>query len=331
LYNRAVVACGSAFNPWAFYSKRDHIQIIKDFGVRRNNPLYDYDDIVEYLSEVDAKYLTKHTFQEFMVLDTTRIDMGMIWSPIVEHSATKNAFLTKSPEDIMYGNYENNADVLFIYGSNEMLLFTPQSSIENLVKLNKKFEFHLPLSEANINYNSKTYKEIALKIRKHYFAKDGNINTSHATNYIRFLSDVVFGYGMHKTAEIHALKSKGKTFNWIYSGKSNVGGSHCEDTSMTFLRNGIWGSFLYENFSDEILNLIRNISTMISNFARYSNPAPMKNPVEFKHMIPGTHYFLNITRTELIPSVNPNSENYGFWDQVFEDYFGKRKLTKDEL
>lgn len=32
LFNRAIVACGSALNPWAFNNKPDHVQIVKDAG-----------------------------------------------------------------------------------------------------------------------------------------------------------------------------------------------------------------------------------------------------------------------------------------------------------
>lgn len=71
-------------------------------------------------------------------------------------------------------------------------------------------------STLNTFLNLKPYKDISSKIRKHYFGGDGTISRSHKTNHIDFLSDTFFAYGIHKAIQIHASKSTGKTYNWMY-------------------------------------------------------------------------------------------------------------------
>lgn len=53
-------------------------------GVRVNYPLYDIDDIVEFLNQSDPSVLTRYTYQQFLHLEMGRQDIGMIWAPLVE-------------------------------------------------------------------------------------------------------------------------------------------------------------------------------------------------------------------------------------------------------
>lgn len=55
------------------------------------------------------------------------------------------------------------------------------------------------------------YKELAADIRQFYF-KNAPIDSRTKSEYTTFLSDANFAYHSHKAAEIHARKSKGKTF-----------------------------------------------------------------------------------------------------------------------
>lgn len=77
----------------------------------------------------------------------------------------------------------------------------------------------------------KEYRTLNDEIRQFYFGND-SINVNKSNEYIALLSDMNFFYGIDKTAKLHALKSKGRTFyarldsddfqifynnnNWIY-------------------------------------------------------------------------------------------------------------------
>lgn len=61
-------------------------------GVRANYPLYDYEDIVEFLHHIDAGMLTKYTYQAFLNLGMRRQNIGMVFSPSVERELVTFVF-----------------------------------------------------------------------------------------------------------------------------------------------------------------------------------------------------------------------------------------------
>lgn len=62
---------------------------------------------------------------------------------------------------------------------------------------------------------------MAQEIRKYYFGAS-TVCKETAMQYINLMSDVYFVYGIDKAAKIHAEKSSGKTFYYMYVPKISL-------------------------------------------------------------------------------------------------------------
>lgn len=88
-FQRAYAASGSVFQPYVF-TKANHVQIIQACSNATK---------IENL----LGYLKNSNSSELLNCPPTETQSLEVWVPIIERNGTKNAFLTKTPEEI-YNN-----------------------------------------------------------------------------------------------------------------------------------------------------------------------------------------------------------------------------------
>lgn len=88
-----------------------------------------YDELIQFLLEIDAKDFTRETFpMTHYPSDNYGIEGKCLWAPIVEHSGVKNPFLSKSIDEYLSEFTNSNVDIFFGYTNAVSLV------IGNLVK-----------------------------------------------------------------------------------------------------------------------------------------------------------------------------------------------------
>lgn len=91
-----------------------------------------------------------------------------------------------------------------------------------LEPFDESFELQLPRKFLLYNYDTIEYKEMAKYIRKFYFPKNQRVNAESITQFVDLMSDIWFTYGTVKSVKLHAKKSTGKTFNYVFDLQSNL-------------------------------------------------------------------------------------------------------------
>lgn len=56
---------------------------------------------------------------------------------------------------------------------------------------------------------------MARAIRNHYFGADIRLSNDHVSEFVDLLSDVVFVYGIDRSAKVQAERSTGKTYFYV--------------------------------------------------------------------------------------------------------------------
>lgn len=91
-----------------------------------------------------------------------------------------------------------------------------------LEPFDQSFELQLPRKFLLYNYDTDDYKEMAKSIRKFYFPKNQRVNGDSIEKFVDLMSDIWFTYGTVKSAKLHAKKSSGKTFYYVFDLQSNL-------------------------------------------------------------------------------------------------------------
>lgn len=84
LFQRAILSSGSALITAAFSPLLNHNTILDDFAEEMGTVVSSDDELIEFLINVDAKLLLKHTHQPLYLpgLDIKAVDL--IWAPVIE-------------------------------------------------------------------------------------------------------------------------------------------------------------------------------------------------------------------------------------------------------
>lgn len=112
-FNRALALSSSALNHYTLYEP-NHFERMQNFS-----NIQDKQKLVEFLKTADSGDLAKF----IPISSSIPILLEAQWVPTVEHSGTKGAFITKSPEEIYKSDKAPVMDTMFSFNSQVFEIF----------------------------------------------------------------------------------------------------------------------------------------------------------------------------------------------------------------
>ncbi|XP_055312058.1 esterase B1-like isoform X2 [Sitodiplosis mosellana] len=344
-FNRAFALSSSSLNNYVLYEP-NHLE-----RMQKISNIQDKLQLVEYLKTADSTELAK-------ILRTNDLEQVLLqkaWNPTIESPETKDAFITKTSEEIYKSDKAPVMDTMFSIVSQEYVSLKPDLSKNTEPLLSedwKNSKIVLPFSGFDKDTYPEEYKHAIDLLKDAYFNDTTNADAIKRGN-IALLSDSNFGYGILKAARYQVIaNNKGtpkNTFLLRFSVNADInafkilfhlnidGASHGEELCYMF-RCGLFDSYkLYENAlqarDDSNVNYrtIRRMVDIITNFARTGNPS-----------VEGDTPFMSSTSPDEILSQDitndPNSSlvtnimdqlHFNTWKQIDDSY--KRLKINDNL
>lgn len=86
LFQRVILGSGSALHKWAFNSRGNNIDEVKQLLLADGLSIASDSDLNQYLANVDAQVLAEGAIQHFYVAGTNTKEVNITWAPVVEGS-----------------------------------------------------------------------------------------------------------------------------------------------------------------------------------------------------------------------------------------------------
>lgn len=93
-----------------------------------------------------------------------------------------------------------------------IFVFEEYNNPELLKPFDDKFDIQLLWKDIEVDRDTKHFTEIKEKIRNFYFGKNGHINNESFSQYLQYMSDHWFNYGVDQSVKAQARQSSGKTY-----------------------------------------------------------------------------------------------------------------------
>lgn len=318
LYQRAI-EISSTFDIWSIVAKPHHLGDMLRFAHRQNVSVQTMTELIDHLLKVDPNDYVKYfpfKFYHNIIMPTIEMD-----------NALKPLALITPSDLVLEGPFENDVDVMTGFTSGEALFlarFSPQVDfIDNL-------RLQLPSIHFNSGmYSSTEYRSAAQKIGDYYFP-NASAYTKH--NLERLKSDVYQRYFIDRRVKTLAEKSKGRTYYYRFALETALnyfklllgadsGASHGDDLCYVSPCNfSVRSLKIYDGITVDSreYDMIRTMSGLYANFAKYGNPAPKL--AGFGPVRPNQYTFLNISNEGLTVGEDPFKEPSQFWDRLMADH-----------
>ncbi|KAJ8984447.1 hypothetical protein NQ317_012511 [Molorchus minor] len=165
--------------------------------------------------------------------------------------------------------------------------------------------------------------EAGLKIKQHYFGSDGAATCVNES--VKFISDDQFNRPIRRAVLDQSKYTNVYFYQFSYQGE--LGG--VQNRNFSGVGHGEDGGYLFRTYFSDVseadaLTRSRMIK-LWTNFAKYSNPTPMEDPL-FQNVVwtpagpdPSSLNYLNIS-TNLKVLQNPFKESMDFYDAIYEQY-----------
>ncbi|XP_031623655.1 venom carboxylesterase-6-like [Contarinia nasturtii] len=310
------------YSKWIGDSLDDLIELLK------NVPEH---EILEFANEIETH---PHDKLEFEVVPT----FNRLWWPIIESDNAIRPFLQEDPATKLENIDSFNITSYFTFTNREMLGVVPPdyADAEVMDAYLKDFRIKLPIFGYDLSIARKPYlKDVLQKFHDFFFA-NAKTNYERADQRLLIDSDFSFTYFIEKWLRKQASVSDKKIFYHQYSADSTLnarkpislpGSAHADEICYIFrcrdhLSN--YKKMLKNKYMDEesALNyrLIDVLTTLISNFVKYGEPAINGIPIEdFGPIQLEDIHFLNITNDGLFMAKSPNERRIDFYDNFIAE------------
>ncbi|XP_059469513.1 juvenile hormone esterase-like [Neocloeon triangulifer] len=272
LFHRAILQSGSAFNPWAFRSLEESVELSQEICEKLiGEPCLDPSSLLK-LKEVSAQRCAEEGKNLKM-----KYKLQAELLPSVERQNSESAFLTKCPKNLKVANVPIMIGVTTHEG---MLELEAGADLEKRYKDN--FAHFVPYRELNIAPNSPQCRETWRKIDKFY---DDISNGDFTEKYIHINSDIDFVCGVDDLVQ-NTVKDPERgepVFYYQFSYDGNLGfykkkakierkgTCHTDELSYLFTRQMTpWSDV----GTQEDFQVIDNMTELWTNFAKFGNPTP---------------------------------------------------------
>lgn len=327
------IQMSSTFDVWSIFERGDHLDDIYQLAQEQQYSITHYSDLVQFISSVDP-----HTIVgSFPIVqyhpDRSPITITSKWLPVVENSRALQPFMQSTPTQmLLMDSFDLTANVMMGYTTAESLFYNTQDCLhpELLNAFDQHFAIELPSIHFDRNYSSPGYKEVAAKIRQHYFPNRIRVNANHATlqRFVQLMSHVYQNYPIDQRARLFAKQTLGNVFFYRFgliselnyyknknSAQQQFGASHADDLCYVFHCSLIRQAYQLGAESREY-GYMKQMVRLYTSFAKYSNPMPGRlEPVSWDVL-----NYVDITAEGLAVGVNPLAEVMAFWTRLMSEH-----------
>lgn len=318
LYQRAI-EISTTFDIWSIVAKPHHLVDMFQFAHSRNSSVQTTAELIDHLLKVDAN--------DYVIYFPFKFLHNIIMPTVEMDNALKPLALVTPSDLVLEGPFETDIDVMTGFTSAEALFlarFTPQIDfVDNL-------RIQLPSIHFNSGmYDSTEYRLAAQKICNFYFP-NASAYTKH--NLERLKSDVYQRYFIDRRVKNLAATSTGRTYYYRFGLETvlnyfkvllgaDSGASHGDDLCYVSPCNfSVRSLKAYDGLTVDSpeYDMIRTMSGLYANFAKYGNPAP--NLAGFGPVRPSQYTYLDISNDGLTVEEDPFRESSRFWNQLMADH-----------
>ncbi|KAF7280919.1 hypothetical protein GWI33_005385 [Rhynchophorus ferrugineus] len=241
LFHKAIIQSGSALNNWS-WGKNNSTEIAKCMGYKET----DEKTILQRLRKESAKSIVagQKKMKENFLPSCIRP-----WGPVVE-PPSEHAFLTESPVQIMHRQGSRKIPMIIGYNSKEGFLFELVRRQYSGVSLPEKFELELPY-ELELDHEHEKTKELAEKVKKHYFGEDV-CNEDNIDQVYLLKGDVNFIHGIQRMIKLQAKHSDQPVYAYRMSLMSDLN----YFSTFALSKNFTWTIFV--TFMSKVSPVMRN-------------------------------------------------------------------------
>lgn len=342
LFSKIILQSGSVFSPSLFQSdykiERERLKKnLKRMGLK-NILTASTKDIISASQKI---YSTKEfiNFQKPVVPFT----------PILEE-ISNSSLLVFSPDDFYKNQVKENINNRILIGFNsresipELIPFIHNP--QYLKSFASYFKFMIPFSDGCIyNYTSKSYTEVANKIKSYYF-KDA-ISEKSLDGFLQYTTDLKI-YPIWKFIHTYLNFNKSNIFvyKFNYVGAFNavrstsLGGVN---TKVKGAANGdelcyilncapYWENYanIYNDTNNRDRIFIREITELWANFVKTGNPTPNSHSrsIVWQPMTPKQTNILLLAKDTKLVNSNLETKMFMFWNKVYKSIYSKNNCMK---
>lgn len=310
----------SSFDIYSIVAKPHHHAGMLQYAQRQNASVQTTDELIDHLLEDDATNFVRHfPFKFYHNVVTPTIEMENALQPL--------ALMT--PSNLVFeGPLQTDIDVLAGFSSTEWLRLV----VHNATQYEPLEDLRIQLPSIHFNsamYESTEYQLAARKIRDYYFP---NATAYTKQNLEPLKSDVYQKYIVDHRIKMLAEKSTGRTYYYRFAMQSTVnyfmnllgagaGAVHGDDLCYVCPCNySVKSLKAFDGLTVDSpeYGMIRIMSGLYANFAKFGNPAPSLRG--YGPVRPNQYTFLNITNDGLSVGEEPIREVSRFWSQLMSDH-----------
>lgn len=316
LYNKVIMQSGTSLTPLVFndWNLDAPIQLAVHLGFETDNT----DDALAFLASTDPS----------LVIAATNA-LGLEFYPCVEKKfPDAEMFIENHPVNLRAPNKVVNTPILIGFNSNEMLFLYGNKNEDYFANLNDVFRDRIKLyfdfgdDEDTLNNAS--------RIVRNFFIGDEDINIDAKQDLIDFDSDLSFIRPTVASIENYMAQNSGDIFLYMfsYSGKLNFvknvlnftgeGAAHADELGYLFQQE--YSRFFDVTPDDQLI--IDRVTTLWTNFVKYSNPTPEVTdllPIKWLPVTEQSLNYLNID-AEMKLQKRPFKQRIAFWELFYSKY-----------
>nr|AQY62766.1 carboxylesterase [Pieris rapae] len=324
LFHKAILESGSAMSFWATQFNP------KDIAFRFAQQLkYNTTDVYEVLDIFKMKTAAELLSTRVPRSNGNIVQSENIFVPCIETSIPgTESFLTDSPYVVLNSGKFNKVPVIIGFNNAEGYMFvgkenkTTKAMFNFLDSLPRDLQF--PDNSARL--------ETAENLKNIYSSKENSSDVSE-DSLVKYEGDAGIRFPVVSTTDL-LIRNSGKpvfSYKFSYSGLLNLvkilygfgtspGASHGDEIPYLFKVEGFWPIATLE------MKMIEKMTTMWSNFAKYSNPTPFMSallPVKWEPASPKKPKQL-VINTHLTTAPLWEDEALLLWNETYSKY---RKLN----
>lgn len=349
LFSKMILQSGGMFSPSIFQSDND----LETTRLREQLKKFVPDDLMR----ASAKDIIKASQSIYSSKDIINLQKPLVpFSPVIEEKSNTSV-ITRKPDEFFKNIEDMNSRIPIMIG------FNSQESISEVVpflhnphylkSFTSFFKFMVPFTNGcKYNFASKTYKEIADKIKHKYFSDE--TSDKSVENLLKYATDLR-KYPIYRFIKTH-LKAKNSrlfVYKFNYVGTFNAvkatstagvkikvkGAAHGDEICYLLKCEPLWENYVKvandTNNADRLF--MKKLSRMWANFAKAGDPTPLsdKDDLTWLPMTLKDSHILHIGMINKLTSPTAEEKMYAFWNEIYNDYYSvthcKDESKHDEL
>ncbi|KAJ2951247.1 hypothetical protein O0L34_g5648 [Tuta absoluta] len=331
LFKRAIVQSGAATNHWAIaYEPRERAKALaRSLGLDSD----DDKELYEFFKSLPVDKLINITAPISLEEEANK-NLLLRFTPVNERNFHSNeVFFSGDIYDVLRNGVHEGVEVMAGYCQDEgyLILGLGVEKEKIIEQYNAYVELFAP-REIAWNSSLKTTFEVGRKMRDFYF-KGAKLSMINLDTLIKFVSTNTFNYGIVQWQKISSAKNKTYLYKFSCYSERNVGAGIMNMADIIGPGKVVHSDDLFYMFNvgllpkvekdSETYQLINNVTTLWTNFAKFGDPTPdTALGVKWEPFTAENQNYLDIDH-QLVASKNPDKEEIQFWENIFKQYYPK--------